>query len=206
MELVDVIVCAHNEEATIFQVVTAIMGSHYRRYCVVVADSCTDKTVEVARNAGAHVVEVAAGNKGSAMAYGLRYVSTRDIAFVDADLEGLQVRHIDALLTWAPGWMVVGIRDGHHSSLGRFPSISGERRVPRRLAEEVRLTGTGWKAELILNAACMKAGIPWAHVLMRGVKNPRRNKPDEWLKVTAAALEHAGPLSRMLANTRKVRP
>lgn len=203
--LVDVIICAHNEEPTVAGVVRAVVAAGHTCHCLVVADRCTDRTAELARAAGAVVVEVDAGDKGSAMANGLEYAATETVAFVDADLTGLTPYHVQLLLVSPPRpGMVVGLRDGWPVGFGRLPSISGERRIPRALAEEVALKGAGWEAELRINAACQMAGLAWAHIVMHGVKNPRRNKPEEWLKVTGAAVKHLGPLGRMLAATRKV--
>ena len=216
---VDVIVCAHNEERTVGAVVEAVLCARALSWCVLVADRCEDRTVAEALDARARakdrhpeldcalfVASVDAGDKGSAMAEGLRHADTETVAFVDADLVGLTTAHVDTLLTSPPRpGMVVGIRDGWPVPMSRFPSLSGERRLPRRLAEEANLLGAGWEAEMRINAACVNAGLPWAHVVMWGVTNPRRNKPAEWSQVTGATLKHAGPLARMLAATRKVK-
>lgn len=217
----DVVVCAHNEEATIADVVAAVLASPHLDRLILVADWCTDATVSEAVSAAQvlyhaghfqaidalRVIEVNAGDKGSAMAEGLRLVRTPTVAFIDADLRGLTTPHVDALLSLPPRpGMVVGLRDGWPQPLGRFPSLSGERRVPRRLAEEAGLPGSAWEAEMRINAACLVAGLPWAHIAMSGVTNPRRNKPEEWGQVAGAVAKHAGSLVRMLARTRKVKP
>ncbi len=204
---VDVVVCAHNEEATIGPVLGAILGAPHLGRLIVVADECTDRTVELAFDALADVVvEVGHANKGSAMADGLRHVESDSVAFVDADLEGLRADHVEALLTAPPPWaMVVGIRDGYPRSLGALPSISGERRVPTRFALELPLAGSGWGAELGINAAAIKAGLPWVHLHMAGVFNPHRPKPDEYRQLAAGAVKHARHLVKYWARARRVR-
>ena len=55
-----IIVCAHNEEAVVGQLVENLKILDYPKelYDIfVVADNCTDKTAEIARNAGATVHE-----------------------------------------------------------------------------------------------------------------------------------------------------
>ena len=55
-----IIVCAHNEEAVVGQLVENLKILDYPKelYDIfVVADNCTDKTAEIARNAGAIVHE-----------------------------------------------------------------------------------------------------------------------------------------------------
>ena len=200
----DVVVCAHNEAKTIGAVLAAILGAPSHGRLIVVADRCTDETAQIARDAGALVLEEEAGTKGSAMALGLREVESLDVAFCDADISGLTSEHVETLLTHPPHpGMVVLLRDGAPLSFGRWPSISGERRVPRRLADEAGLRGSGWKAELRINAACVAAGLPWAHVVARGVTNPRRSKPREWAQVAGAATSRAGLLARMVLHTRR---
>lgn len=215
-EPVDVVICAHNEERTVASVVSAALVAPSLGRLVVVCDACTDNTEEEAAAVGLQlashagqllVVRTDFRTKGSAMAEGLRHCETETVAFVDADLWGLRHAHVEVLLTHPPKpGMVVGLRDGYPDAFGRFPSISGERRVTRRLAEEVGLAKSGWEAELMLAEACQKAGLPWAHVVMRGVTNPRRPKPDEWRKVAGAAFRRAPALLRMVSSARKVRP
>lgn len=203
---VDVIVCAHNEEPTIGAVVQAIMGAPSLGRCIVVADRCSDRTAEIAGELGALVLHRDAGDKGSAMAAGLEEAVTETVAFVDADLSGLTSEHVEVLLTQPPRpGMVCMLRDGAPLPLGRFPAVTGERRVPRRLAEEAGLLGSGWEAEMRINAACVEAGLPWAHVVMWGVKNPPRRKPEEWAEVAGATLKNARSIGKMLWHARKVK-
>ena len=71
----DVVVPAHNEEQGIASTVTSLLALDYPRELyrvVVVADNCTDCTAELARRAGAHVVErhdPAHRGKGYALAH-----------------------------------------------------------------------------------------------------------------------------------------
>ncbi len=205
--MTDVVVCAHNEEATLAGVLAAIRGAPERGRIIVVADSCTDRTEAIAGDLADEVVVAAVRDKGSAMAAGLRQVRSRHVLFCDADLVGLGPEHITALLTFRPEQaMVVGLRDSVRQApaLGRLPSISGERRVPTALASEARLEGSGWRAETRINAAAVEAGLPWYHLLLVGVKNPRRPKPLEWRQVAEAAAAHGPQLLRYLARGRKV--
>lgn len=172
-----------------------------------VADSCTDGTVDVARAFTDDVLEVSVRDKGSAMAAGLRAVTSRNVLFCDADLSGLLADHVSALLNHPPEHaMIVGLRDGHPVGLGALPPISGERRVPTQLASEAALEGSGWKAELRLNAAASIAGLPWAHLVLRGVTNPARPKLVERAQLAAAAAGYGRHLWRYAAAGRRVRP
>ncbi len=201
----DIVICAHNEEATLAKVLAAVAAAPSRGRIIVVADACTDRTEEIAGELADLVVPVAVRDKGSAMAAGLRQVGTENVAFCDADLEGLLPAHVEALLGHRPSrCMVVGLRDGHRRIFGRLPPISGERRVPTSLASEARLEATGWQAELRLNATAARAGLPWYHLVLVGVRNPRRPKASEWAQLAQAAAGYGSPLLRYVAQGRKV--
>ena len=63
---VDVLIAAHNEEKTIGDVVKACLEAPSVNNVWVVADKCDDSTIHVAHKAGAMILEVPYGNKGSA--------------------------------------------------------------------------------------------------------------------------------------------
>jgi glycosyltransferase involved in cell wall biosynthesis len=181
---VDVVVCAHNEEEHLAGVLHAIRGSRHAGQLIVVCDACNDNTPWIAAGVADQVVEIPAGNKGTAMAEGLARVTSPHMMFVDADLRGLTPGHIDMLATYPPAEaMVVGLRgetpSGRRSGwmwiAKQVPAVSGERRLPTEFARSVPLAGAGWEAETRINAAAAKAGLPWRHVVMQGVRN--RTKP-----------------------------
>ncbi len=201
----DVVVCAHNEEDSIARILSAIRGAPELGTVIVVADACTDATIERALPFEPELVEVQAHNKGSAMAAGLRAVRTTNVCFVDADLIGLEASHISALLTLPPAWgQVVGLRDQYPAVLGAFPPITGERRLPTQLAVDAGLDGSGWRAEFRINAVASKCGVPWAHYVMHGVTNPRRPKAKEYTQLATGILEHGRDLARYMSIGRRV--
>jgi Glycosyltransferase like family 2 len=88
----DVIVPAHDEESTLPHLLASLAGQPGLGRIVVVADHCSDQTADVARAAGAHVVERTSGARGKpaalrdALAWYVREPSTAaGVAFVDAD-------------------------------------------------------------------------------------------------------------------------
>ena len=184
--MTDVVVPAHNEAATIGQVVDAARAAPSVSSVIVVADKCTDATAAIAQQHGADmVVEIAAGNKGSAMAAGLAHVTTADVLFVDGDLVGLQWQHIEGLLLAGPiGGQVSGLRDEKYAlGSNRLPPITGERRLPTKLARTVQLDGAGYRAETLINAAVGRARLPHKNYVMVGVHNPTRasRAPVSWV-------------------------
>ncbi|XVV03364.1 glycosyltransferase [Actinosynnema sp. CA-248983] len=86
---VSVIIPAHNEEATIAEVISesarGISLLEVPGEVIVSASGCTDNTVAVARDAGAKVVEAAIG-KGAAIAAGVAQSEGDIICLVDGDV------------------------------------------------------------------------------------------------------------------------
>jgi 1,2-diacylglycerol 3-beta-glucosyltransferase len=88
-----VLVPAHNEESIIEQCVAALVSQDYPgdRTVVVIADNCSDRTVSVARDAGASVLsrtDALARGKGHALNWGLECLKDgveEIVMFVDAD-------------------------------------------------------------------------------------------------------------------------
>ena len=193
MLVIDFVVPAHNEEATIGPVVTAIRRSQSAGQVLVVADACTDDTPAAAMEAGATVILIDAHNKGSAMATGLEYVQTPRVGFSDGDLSGLQPAHIDALAATPADTMAVGVRDTT-TRLTMFPPIGGERVLPTRVALAADLFGATYMAEMQLAAAARKLGVPTVDVRLRGLRHPGRvyRHPTLWLDLAAGWLTYLG--------------
>lgn len=170
----DIVVPARDEEATIGDVIDACLGAPSAGFVIVIANGCTDSTAQVAAAHGAFVVVSDKADKGAAMAEGLRWVDTDTVLFCDADLVGLTSDHIEGLLTLPPlNGQLAGLVDTPVSGLARcLPPITGERRLPTAFARRVGLSGSGYEAELRIDAAVGKAGLPHRTVVLRGVSNP----------------------------------
>ncbi len=170
---VTVLIAAHNEEKTIGEVVKACLGAPSVNNVWVMADKCDDSTVAVASAAGARVLNVYHGNKGSAVFDGLLACGDH-VLLMDADLEGLRPDHVESLATQHPYSMVVGIRGKEVHRLksmmpfGDMP-IGGERRVPRDLLFEASINGSGYRMEMRINKCAKKNFVPIDYVWMDGV-------------------------------------
>ena len=77
-----------------------------RTEVVVVADSCTDRTADVANAAGASVLEVLAGRVGAARAAGVRH----GLGPVRADLHTTWLAHTDADSVVPADWLVTQLQ------------------------------------------------------------------------------------------------
>ena len=73
-----------------------------RSEVVVVADTCTDRTVDVASSAGVSVLEVVAGRVGAARAAGVRH----GLGLAASDLHTTWLAHTDADSVVPAGWLV----------------------------------------------------------------------------------------------------
>ncbi|MBI2099092.1 glycosyltransferase [Candidatus Uhrbacteria bacterium] len=171
------IVPAFNEEATIGNVVRALVGSGLFSDVIVVSDGSSDRTADEAGAAGATVYELPKNRgKGQAMAHGVAMTDAPILFFSDADLYGFKKEHMEAIL--APVFagsaaMSVGIRDR-----GKFlswvsmhtPPIGGERAMLRGVFEHIPDNLVkGFMVEMALNAHCSRHGLKVARVMMPGV-------------------------------------
>lgn len=136
---VGVVIPAHNEVATIAGVAVPCMAASLISQVVVVDDGSTDGTADAARRTGAEVV-VLRPNKGKAQALhvGIQRLRTKLLIMLDADLIGLQPRHVEALAL--P--VLQGKYDMTFGSVGRgsvdgrrqfLLNLSGQRCFPKRL-------------------------------------------------------------------------
>jgi glycosyltransferase involved in cell wall biosynthesis len=190
-----VVVPAHNEAATIADVLGAIATANVGPI-VTVADACTDDTAAIASSYGA-VVVIEAADKASAMSAGLARVSDPLTLFLDADLSGLLPEHVVALATGEPlGGQLVGLTEDNPST--PLPPVSGQRRLPTEFLRRLDLRGNGYRAELLLDAAVGNARLPWRHIVLRGVHNPRRSlsHPAMWPAVLSTGVANAPGLLR----------
>lgn len=88
---------AYNEEGTVGDVVRVALT--LSSDVVVASDGSVDRTAQVAREAGARVVELTTnGGKGPALYAALRATPAEYVVMLDADLTGLTREHLDLLL------------------------------------------------------------------------------------------------------------
>jgi len=171
------VIPAYNEGETIFEVVRAVLLSPLVNEVIVVSDGSTDNTVEVARLAGARVVEIMPNKgKGEALAQGVAVSGATHLFFCDADLLGLTEAHVSDLirpvLSGACG-MHIGLRDrGAFSNACThiLPYVSGERVLKRELFDLLSPELThGYMVEVSLNRAAKIQQTTIRASLMPGV-------------------------------------
>ncbi len=112
------VICAHNEESTIGNILTVLQNQTRPAEAVyVVADNCSDRTAEIARSMGATVL-VKAPTEGGGKADALKFFleATRDenfdgFVFFDADT----IPNTDFIEHILPGLMRAEMAVGYHS-------------------------------------------------------------------------------------------
>jgi hypothetical protein len=155
----------------------------------VVVNACTDDTAAVAAAHGAEVFTSYGADKGLAMSVGAWVTQTERVLFCDADLKGLTPTHVDAMLTARPlAGQLCGLTDTPAVGLTKLlPPITGQRRLPTKFARSLSLSGSGYGAELRIDAKVGRAGLPHRTVILRGVTNPTRAVRDPWRFLQMAA-------------------
>ncbi|HWI65731.1 MAG TPA: glycosyltransferase family 2 protein [Symbiobacteriaceae bacterium] len=139
------VIPALNEEATIGAVVATLRHVDIVDEVIVVSDGSTDHTADVARQAGARVIEHQENmGKAGAMKTGFSATEAPVILFLDADLIGLAPAHVAALLgpvLKQEADMTVGVfEDGRGmTDLAQMvaPYLSGQRAVRRDIVTEM---------------------------------------------------------------------
>jgi len=184
------IIPALNEEATIADVVSVLVQSEYIDEIIVISDGSTDRTAQKAREAGATTVHELdySGGKGQAMLHGIRHTKAPVVAFFDADLRGLTVKHVERIvlpvLTGARD-MNVALRDkGAKTPLIQYlPLIGGERALRRDIIESINPEYLkGYMVEVALNYFCRSHRRPYGSVPLRGLDIRRKFEKTGWTK------------------------
>lgn len=164
---------------------SVVRGCRSVRDVIVVDDGSTDATAELAEAAGAIVVRrQGGGSKAHAMAAGVAASDADAILFVDADVLGLTIAHLDAIC--APvverrAAMSLGTFDyGFWNRLVlRFPPTTGERIVPRWVFEAIPPSKLdGYTIEIRINEVVCEARLPIVARVMAGVTH--RTKRDKF--------------------------
>lgn len=140
-----VIIPAYNEEATIAAVIRTAREVEEVDQVIVISDGSTDRTAQVAREAGADCIELEQNvGKGGALKAGIDRADAEIFVFLDADLIGLKSEHIRQLLR--PVYddeadMTIGLFEGGRltTDLAQVvaPYLSGQRAVKREVLQAV---------------------------------------------------------------------
>ena len=177
------IIPALNEEGNIANVIKPLLASKNIDEVLVVDDGSTDRTAEISKQAGAKVLSLpkkGGSGKGNAMRKAIEFTDAEIIAFFDADLIGLEQRHIDLVIKpvqEGKAEMCVGIRV-RYGGLSEFMlkidpllAIGGERAMKREIFLKIpEKFMQGFAVETALNYYCQIKKLPVVHNRLIGLK------------------------------------
>jgi glycosyltransferase involved in cell wall biosynthesis len=195
------IVPAHNEDPTVGDVVSTLVAADVFEGVLVVDDGSSDRTGEVAENAGATVLRLEKNRgKGGAMlaAYKSLPVENTDdrVAFFDADLTSLtteQVRHFAYVSSF--GYDMVSLTQPRWIPLGY---LTGERILRRWVLDALPLDcWNGYSIETAMNWTIAQHG--GKSVRLPGVD--RRSRLDK-IGVVAGLRGHVRTIQQILQTRR----
>ncbi len=185
--IIDAVIPARNEAATVAAVVEACRWCAYTSEVIVVDDGSTDGTAELALAAGAKVVRreaIEGGSKALAMEAGVEASGAEAILFCDADLLGLTATHLDDICrpfvegraVMSIGWFDYG---WWNPLVLYFPPTTGERIIPRWVWDSVPpAKRRGYDIEVMINEVIAEGRLPTCARIMPGVTH--RTKRDKY--------------------------
>ncbi|WP_188998603.1 glycosyltransferase family 2 protein [Deinococcus roseus] len=190
------IIPAYNEEKHIARVVEAALASRLGRV-LVVSDASSDQTADLARKAGAEVIELPQNlGKAGAMLTGARAATTEHLMFLDADLQGLTAEHLQRLaapVLTGKAQATVGLFSGGRASTTLASWMtrhwSGQRVLPRDIllnlphAEHLR-----YAIEVALTDALKEARMGITYVTLHGVSQVTKEEKQGLLSGAKARL------------------
>lgn len=209
---VSCIIPAYNEEARIGAVLKAVCACNLVDEVIVVNDGSRDKTSEVARAFPKVMVVDLAFNvgKGGAIAAGLENASGEVLLLLDADLVGLEVKHVEALLK--------PVLEGTDMTLGLFkkgklwsdaaqaitPAISGQRALRRDILAVVpNLIACRMGVEVAIHQAAKDLGCSIKKVDLDGVTHTPKEVKFGLVRGATARARMYAEIGRTIVRSRK---
>lgn len=178
MEKISVVIAARNEETRIGDVLAVLVTHPLIDDVVVMCDNCSDKTAEVARGFGVHVIEGRErSGKTLAVKKGLEYARNDILILLDADLRGLTHQDITRLVSPVIDGQVdftLSMRgnSSHIYKLFGIDFVSGERALSKRLLLDPHIWSKpdlGYGLEVLMNDSLLKAQRTFLSISMPGL-------------------------------------
>lgn len=177
---VSAIIPAFNEEKTIINVLTAVIACPEIDEIVVVSDGSTDQTADLVRQTTAKLIELDVNvGKGGAMKEGVNNSQGEIIIFLDADLIGLTVEHLQNMLAPVVANecdMVIGIFENGRLTTDlaqkMSPFLSGQRVVKRSILDGLdNMEMTKFGIEVALTQHARSSNISWKGVTLKNMSH-----------------------------------
>jgi glycosyltransferase involved in cell wall biosynthesis len=180
---VAVVIPAYNEAETVAGVIGVAL--HLTPDVVVASDGSRDRTAQVARDAGARVVELTENaGKGPALKAALEATTAEYVIMLDADLMGLTRAHLERLLGPVQSGeadMTIGVFEGGGSFASDWgnkltPNLSGQRACRRAWLLEVPRLGQERWPEPPITDHLRATGARWVYVELDQVRQVLKEK------------------------------
>lgn len=180
---VAVVIPAYNEAETVAGVIGVALT--LTPEVVVANDGSRDRTAQVAREAGARVVDLGQNvGKGPALKAALEATSAEYVIMLDADLMGLTRAHLERLLRPVQAGeadMVIGVFEGGGSFASDWgnkltPNLSGQRACRRAWLLEVPRLGQERWPEPPITDHLRATGARWVYVELGQVRQILKEK------------------------------
>ncbi len=201
--MISVIIPAYNEEGTIEEVVSEVIGHPQVGEVIVVSDGSTDMTADNARAAGAVVIDLPHNSgKAEAMSVGVSSAHNRVVLFIDADLRGFtheKISHIIEPVLHGEREMFVAVRARSVMFFNRnfhfFPIIGGVRALTKSLWYSVPPEcKTRFKIEIALNYASKQTSRGMGFTLIEGVDHYIKEQKYGFIKGLLGRLSMIGDI------------
>lgn len=162
------VIPAYNEGANIGRVLYRLVRCPDVDEIIVVCDGCEDDTAAVARRYGVRVMELPENvGKGGAMVAGVKATEADVILFLDADLIGLSLSHVQTILhpvLSGAADMSLGVFDDGRpvTDLAQklMPFLSGQRAMRRDVLQRIpELEQSRFGVEMALSRYAEKHGL-----------------------------------------------
>lgn len=185
------VIPAYNEAGRIHRVLDVLIASPSVAEIIVVDDGSTDGTSNaVRRHPGVTTGRLSLlrqepnQGKGAAMVVGAEATTARVLLFLDADLIGLTLDHVERLISPVVSEryiMALGVFRGGRAptTLAQIiaPNISGQRCIRRDVFLSIPcLSRSGYGVELAITGFVMREGLPCARVVLKDVTHPMKEE------------------------------
>ncbi|HHX95774.1 MAG TPA: glycosyltransferase [Clostridia bacterium] len=206
--MVSVVIPALNEEDTVSGIVSLLVTIDLLDEVIVVCDGCTDNTAQVARDAGATVIELPENvGKGGAMMVGVRAASNDVVLFLDADLIGLTREYVINLVTpvlQGKADMTVGIfekgRVATDFAQTVAPFLSGQRAVRRSMLEGMSdLDASRFGVEIALTRYAVENNLTVQEIVLKDMTHRMKEEKLGLIKGVAARMRMYWEIAQYMA-------
>lgn len=206
------IIPAYNEEHTIGVVIEALLPCPLINEIIVVSDGSTDGTVQAAQRYPVKVVALEENvGKGGAMKAGANHTNCSVLLFLDADLVGLERKHVEDLLrpvlTGQTAMSIGVFSEGRlftDLALKITPSLSGQRAVRKELFDAVPdLEGSRYGVEAALTQYAERQGVNIVKVPLAHMSHVTKEEKRGLVMGLQARIEMYKDIARSLRSEKK---